>query len=552
LQRNLIELSALCGGEMVIVMNRSSIRWRLPTSYAVIALLAALSLGSVMLLVLRNYYADQEREYLYGNATTLQPLIEQILQSDLPKASLQDQVRGLAFLSQTQIRLLDPNGNTLADSGIPDGNQVVAVSGGMPFAGNVMFSVSVNPPANKGPILIYRNDEGSPFPQIIPFEKQIFTTKSADIILPVSASPYGYGFVSRADSDPSRRSSQTVSVLLQASDGNKLGVLEFSHGPSYGTNVIGSVTAALLIASLFAMAIAALAGWFMSQRVTRPVLALEHATQQMEQGNLAVRVNLPNERQQEFLSLANSFNGMAEQVEQTIATLRSFVADAAHELHTPLTALQTNLELARDETLAPGASAGDNALARNRYLARAQEQSQRLEALVKSLLDLSRIEASETKFDLVPIDLSRLVQEVSEQFASRAEQTEHEFETGLIEENVSVIGNPEQLRQVMINLLENALKFTPRHGLISVAFEVVDNTAKLTIADSGIGIPAEDLPHLFERFHRGRNASNYVGNGLGLAIVKAIVTAHKGEVVVRSEAGKGTQMIVSIPIYKED
>jgi signal transduction histidine kinase len=104
----------------------------------------------------------------------------------------------------------------------------------------------------------------------------------------------------------------------------------------------------------------------------------------------------------------------------------------------------------------------------------------------------------------------------------------------------------------MINLLENALKFTPRRGLISVAFEVVDNQAKLTINDTGIGIPPEDLPHLFERFHRGRNAANYAGNGLGLAIVKAIVTAHKGEVTVQSVAGKGTQMIVSIPIYREE
>src|SRR6476659_6442590 len=144
---------------MVNSMNRNSIRWRLPLSYAVIALLAALSLGSVMLLVLRNYYANQEREYLYGNATALQPLIEQILQSDLPEGSLHDQINGLAFLSQTQIRLLDTHGNTLADSGVPGANQVVAVSGGVPVAGNVMFSVPVNPPANKGPILIYRNDQ---------------------------------------------------------------------------------------------------------------------------------------------------------------------------------------------------------------------------------------------------------------------------------------------------------------------------------------------------------------------------------------------------------
>jgi hypothetical protein len=177
---------------MVNIMHRNSIRWRLPASYAFIALLAALSLGSVMMLVLRNYYADQEREYLYGNATALQPLIEQILQSNLPKISLQDQIKALSFLSQTQIRLLDTNGNTLADSGVPDANQVVAVSGAAHVAGNVMFSAAVKPPENQGPILIYRNDSSQPLPDIIPLEKQIFSGKSADIILPVSASPYGY------------------------------------------------------------------------------------------------------------------------------------------------------------------------------------------------------------------------------------------------------------------------------------------------------------------------------------------------------------------------
>jgi len=292
-------------------MTRNSIRWQLPASYAVIALLAALSLGSVMLLVLREYYANQEREYLYGNAITLQPVIAEILQSDLPEVSLQDQIKGLAFLSQTQIRLLDMNGNTLVDSGVPDSKQVVAVSGGVPAAGNVMFSVPANPPEEKGPILIYRNDESAPVPQFVPFGKQTIPANSADIILSVNASPYGYGFVSKADFDPTRRSSQSVSVLLLTSDGRKLGMLEFSSGPSYGADVINSATIAWFIASVFAIAIAALGGWFMSKRVIRPVLALESATRQMEQGDLRVRVDLQDERQQEFLSLASSFNSMA-------------------------------------------------------------------------------------------------------------------------------------------------------------------------------------------------------------------------------------------------
>lgn len=520
-------------------MNQNSIRWRLPTSYAVIALLAALSLGSVMLLVLQSYYADQEREYLFGNATALQPLIEQILESDLPKGSLQDQINGLAFLSQTQIRLLDTNGNTLADSGVPNPKQVVAVQGGLPVAGNVMFSVPANPPKEKGPLLIYRNDERLPLPQVSPFEKQIGTGESADIILSVSASPYGYGFVSKARFDPTRRSQQVVDVPLIASDGSKLGTLEFSNGPSYGSDVIGSVSSAWLVASIFAIAIAALTGWLISRRVTGPVLALESATHRMEQGDLSVRVDLPNERQQEFVSLANSFNGMAEQVERTVSTLREFVADAAHELHTPLAALQANIELARDEK---------NASEKARYLSRAQEQGRRLEGLVQSLLDLSRIEAAESKSDFEPVDFVQLVREVGEQFASRAEQADRAFTMNLSHERVAVLGNETQLRQVLINLLENTLKFTPQGGAISLGLECSANQAVLTVSDTGIGIPPEDLSHLFERFHRGRNASEYAGNGLGLAIVKAIVDGHGGHVSIQSEPGQGTQVNVTFPV----
>jgi signal transduction histidine kinase len=326
-----------------------------------------------------------------------------------------------------------------------------------------------------------------------------------------------------------------------SADGNKLGILQFSNGPSYGADVINSVTTAWLFETVFAMGIAALTGWFMSKRVTRPVMALEDATKRMERGDLSVRVSLPNEKQHEFLALADSFNGMAEQVEQTVSTLRAFVADAAHELHTPLTALQTNIELARDEK---------NVSERTRYLSRAQEQGRRLEALVQSLLDLSRIEAAESKTEFVPIDLAHLVRERSEPYASRAEQTEREFMLSIDEGSVLVDGNASQLGQVVDNLLDNAFKFTPNGGSISVSLEKTLSEAKLSVKDTGIGIPSEDLPHIFERFHRARNVAEYHGNGLGLAIVKAIVTAHGGHIQAQSDSINGTTFVASLPLQK--
>jgi signal transduction histidine kinase len=524
-------------------MNRNSIRWRLPASYAVIAFLAALSLGSLMLLALRSYYADQEHRYLLGNAIALQPVLEEILQSDVPETLIRDQINGLAFLSQAQIRVLDVNGYPIADSGTPNKKQIVAVSG----AGKRFFppfgSGPAELPEDEMPTVIYvNNDEAAantiPFNQEIPYSGP---APKEDIFLSVSASPYGYGFVSQADFDPTRRSSQVVSVPLASSDGRRLGSLEISNGPSYGADVIDSVTSAWLVASVFAIMIAALAGWFVSRRVTRPVLALESATRQMEQGNLRVRVDLQDERQQEFVSLANSFNGMAEQVEQTVSTLRAFIADAAHELHTPLTALQTNIELARD---------GESVSERTLYLSRAQEQGQRLEALVKSLLDLSRIESVQSNQDFVPLDLNGLVGKISEQFASRAEQSDRSFTLDVPGEKIMVEGNELQIKQVLANLLENALKFTPENGSILLTLRRVDDHALITIRDTGIGISPEDLPHMFERFHRGRNASEYAGNGLGLAIVKAIVESHAGSVESQSQGiGKGSMFTVKLPIH---
>jgi two-component system CheB/CheR fusion protein len=117
------------------------------------------------------------------------------------------------------------------------------------------------------------------------------------------------------------------------------------------------------------------------------------------------------------------------------------------------------------------------------------------------------------------------------------------------EEAIQVQGNETQLRQVVSNLLENALKFTPASGSISLNLERSENEVQLAVSDSGIGIPPEDLPHLFERFHRARNASEYTGNGLGLAIVKAIVESHGGKVTAHSAGtGEGSRFLVNLPL----
>jgi len=142
------------------------------------------------------------------------------------------------------------------------------------------------------------------------------------------------------------------------------------------------------------------------------------------------------------------------------------------------------------------------------------------------------------------------VSEVGEQFASRAEQTNRLFTLDVPDKKMMVNGNEMQIKQVLANLLENALKFTPENGSITLTLQRVDEDAVLTVTDTGIGILPEDLPHMFERFHRGRNASEYAGNGLGLAIVKAIVESYSGRVDAQSQGiGEGSTFSVKLPIH---
>jgi len=513
-------------------MNFASIRWRLPASYAAVALLAALALGSLMLVVLNGYYSRQERAFLLSNAEAARPMVEAALQNNQP--ALQDQVLGLAFLTQTQIRVLDGAGNILADSGTPMANQVVSLSANP--EGMTMLSV--------GDSAVIQEDGN------LPIEAQLSTSAviidgaglgetlaisgSGQVIVPVSSSPFGYGLV-EARSPKTQRSAQVVRIPLLGQPGN----LEISNGPAYGRDILQAVALAWLLASLAAVALAGLAGMAASRQVTRPVLALTEAARQMQVGNLDSRVALDGRPVQEFSVLADNFNAMAQRVEDTVSTLRAFISDAAHELNTPLTALHTNLELTLNEP---------DGEERQRFLQQAIQQNARLERLASGLLDLSRLEADQNAPDFTPLDLTRLVAESTERFASRAEQAERNFSLELPTAALPVQGNALQLQRMLDNLLENALKFTPPGGAIRLSLQQNAGQAVLRVNDNGIGILAGDLPYLFERFHRGRNSVEYPGAGLGLAIVRAIVAIHGGEVEAYS-AGRdqGSQFTVHLP-----
>ncbi len=245
--------------------------------------------------------------------------------------------------------------------------------------------------------------------------------------------------------------------------------------------------------------------------------------------------------QDELGHLAVTFNQMLASLEEAYQAQQRFVADASHELRAPLTAIQANLELLERQPDAPPA-------ARQEAVQEAHREAHRLARLVRDLLVLAR---ADTKANLPRerVELERVVLESMREMRTAAPQ--HDL---ILDEltPVVVMGHPDRLKQLLVILLDNAIKYTPRGGQISVSLTQGDRLAVLQVRDRGIGIPASALPHLFERFYRADPARSRDpgGTGLGLSIAQWIVEQHDGRIGVESEEGVGTQVTVALPLHR--
>lgn len=527
-------------------MGWKSLRWWLPFSYAVLALITALALAGMLLLMLHGYYLDQERRYLLGNARTIGIAMQLAESYDLPDEAVQAQVETFSFFTQTRVRLLDAQGNTVADSGSPLEALILRyeehrIEDEPPVRDDWGFSAVV--PAEAGPVAAPPEEQRTglifwllgEFSRTEPAEVSVPASTDDTMRLPAATSFYGLDG-GEVDASVAWRSTQAVIAPISDESGEILSYVEVSEGPAYGEAIVANVARGLVIAASAAVLLAAAIGWQISRRISAPVVALAGATTQMAEGNLSARAEV--NRRDEIGALAHAFNGMAAQIEATIHTLRVFVSDAAHELHTPLTALHTDLELA---------AVDPDPTQRVAHLERALEQVRRFEILTANLLDLSRIDAG-IQEERRPVDLCGLLAGLSEVYASRAEQAGSTLQIELPDAPLMVQGYDVSLRQAVGNLLDNAIKFTPPGGQVHLSLYQADPWVVILVKDTGIGIPAEDLPHLFRRFHRGRNAASYPGSGLGLAITESIIRAHGGRIEVQS-SGEGTcfRVLVSPP-----
>lgn len=288
-----------------------------------------------------------------------------------------------------------------------------------------------------------------------------------------------------------------------------------------------------------AVAIAAGGAYLLVGRALKPVEQITGKASLITQHNLSER--LPVARTGDELErLSISLNRMITRLDDAFQNSKRFVADASHELRTPLTVLRGELEaLAQDETLAPEP---------RERLGSLLEEVERLSRIVEQLLALSRLDAGEAQVEWVRFDLAELAEETAGQMMLLAK--DRAISVACRRDGpVLVHGDRARLKQVVVNLLDNAIKYTPSGGSVEIRAAAAGGGAVLEVRDTGPGISPEALPHLFERFYRANRGQpgNPDGAGLGLAIVKAVCSAHGGGVSVHSEQGRGTRFRVTLP-----
>lgn len=284
---------------------------------------------------------------------------------------------------------------------------------------------------------------------------------------------------------------------------------------------------------LIVILLVAVFSYFLAVSITRPISEITVAAEQMAAGFFSTRISKKND--DEIGKLADTLNFMAREVEKHEKLKNEFIASVSHELRTPLTSVKgwavTLHSLSSDEMFKEGLEIISN-------------ESDRLNVMLGDLLDLSSLSTGKVDYVFSDVNLSKLVTEVMGQLSPRAQRQNVNLEMLPMPEALTIKLDRNRMKQVLINILDNALKFTPQHGTITVTVHQKEIFTVIEIADTGKGIPSEDLPVITKKFYKGKQRE--AGTGLGLAICHEIIQAHNGSLVLQSEPGKGTTVIISL------
>ena len=296
----------------------------------------------------------------------------------------------------------------------------------------------------------------------------------------------------------------------------------------------------LLVLAPIALAVALGGGWFLADRALRPVEAITQAAQRIAAGDLTQRLAAPS-TSDEIGRLAATFNDMIARLEASFRQVRQFSADASHELRTPLTVIKGEAELALRRTR----PAEDYKLVLESTL----EEIDRMTQIVDELLFLSRTDLGEVVIERLPVRLDALVEDIRRQTGVLGQEQGVQVTVGSVDP-ATVLGDELRLRELLLNLVDNAVKYSRPGGKVEIALLREGAAARLSVTDQGIGMTPEEMGRIFDRFYRTDAARAHAkkGTGLGLSICKWIAEAHHGRIEVQSHVGEGSRFTVVLPV----
>jgi heavy metal sensor kinase len=353
--------------------------------------------------------------------------------------------------------------------------------------------------------------------------------------LPALGRPTFESFASRSGHD------RLLNRLVPGPDGPL--VLQIAASLAADDHELSELLTVLLLAGPLALGLALGGGYLLARRALAPVDRMAAEAEQITATRLDRRLDVPNP-DDELGRLGATLNGMIARLERSFEETRRFTADAAHELRTPLAVMRNVAEVALRSPREPEHY--------RRVLGDVLEEVERLTRLAEQLLFLCREDAGLVPLAKTEVRLDDLARDAAEHMGVVAEAKGLALETARLTP-CSVRADADQLRRLLFNLLDNAIKFTQAGGSVRVGLERSDGRALLTVADTGAGIPSEHIPHVFERFYRVDPARGQEGGGtgLGLAICRSVAEAHSGHLRVESEVGQGTRVTVVMPVLAE-
>ncbi|NLM52665.1 MAG: cell wall metabolism sensor histidine kinase WalK [Firmicutes bacterium] len=465
----------------------NSIRTKLTATY-IILIVAVMAFAAFFLLnVLSNYYLSYEYAKLQGAAKVVRDLVATKLQAAPDVVDISNQAELVARQNNARILITDHKQRVLGDSVRVDG-----------LVGTTLDRMEIAR-------------------ALMRFEDEAWSIQYSDL------------------SD-----TWVMQVAVPVLNGDKVvGAVFIASSLAEVYEVQKDLRNYIIILMLLTIMLAGLLGHFLARRITDPIESLTVAAEKMAAGDLSQHVSVRS--QDEIGRLTKQFNEMAMRLQESTRQLKDFVANASHEMRTPLTSLNLLVKSLREYPL--------DKEEQEEFLADIDQELERLIHLVEELLDLSRLDRLAAEDTMMTVDVVPLLRDTLDALQRRAEDKNIALTYNLADKAKAFVV-PHQIKQVVFNLIDNAIKYTPEGGQISVNLTQEPNLLKLTVSDTGIGIPVEQREKVFERFYRIDKARSREqgGTGLGLSIVLEIVKRHQGKVWIEDgPGGQGTTFVVTLP-----